>query len=41
VTKSAGENLISIELQHMDGQQTACALPMLNKVRGGERDVFI
>ena len=40
-TKSAGENLISIELQHMDGQQTACALPMLDKVRGGERDVFI
>jgi 2-iminoacetate synthase len=40
-TRSAGESLISIELQHMDGQQTACALPMLNKVRGGERDVFI
>jgi len=40
-TKSAGENLILIELQHMDGQQTACALPMLNKVCGGERDVFI
>jgi 2-iminoacetate synthase len=40
-TKSAGEELISIELDHMDGQQTACALPMLDKVRGGERDVFI
>jgi 2-iminoacetate synthase len=40
-TKSAGEELISIELGHMDGQQTACALPMLDKVRGGERDVFI
>ena len=39
--KSAGEKLISIELQHMDGQQTACALPMLNKVRRGERDVFV
>lgn len=39
--KSAGERLISIELQHMDGQQTACALPMLNKVRRGERDVFV
>ena len=31
--KSAGEKLISIELQHMDGQQIACTLPMLNKVR--------
>lgn len=41
VTKSAGENLISIELKHMDDQQIASALPMLNKVRGGERDVFI
>jgi 2-iminoacetate synthase len=40
-TKSAGENLISIELQHMDGIQTSTALPMLDKVRGGERDVFI
>jgi 2-iminoacetate synthase len=40
-TKSAGEQLISIELDHMDGQQTACAVPMLDKVRGGERDVFI
>lgn len=39
--KSAGEKLISIELQHMDGQQIACALPMLNKVRGGARDIFI
>ena len=39
--KSAGEKLISIELQKMDGQQTACALPMLNKVRRGERDVFV
>ena len=39
--KSAGEKLISIELQHMDGQQTACALPMLNQVRRGERDVFV
>jgi len=39
--KSAGEKLISIELQHMDGRQTACALPMLNKVRRGERDVFV
>jgi 2-iminoacetate synthase len=40
-TKSAGENLISIELQHMDGIQSSTALPMLDKVRGGERDVFI
>jgi 2-iminoacetate synthase len=40
-TKSAGENLISIELEHMDGLQTSTALPMLDKVRGGERDVFI
>jgi 2-iminoacetate synthase len=39
--KSAGERLISIELQHMDGQQTACALPMLNQVRSGQRDVFV
>ena len=39
--KSVGEKLISIELQHMDDQQTACALPMLNKVRRGERDVFV
>ncbi len=39
--KSAGEKLISIELQHMDGQQTACTVPMLNKVRDGERDVFV
>lgn len=39
--KSIGEQLISIELQHMDGQQIACALPMLNKVRRGERDVFV
>ncbi|MGO8757945.1 MAG: [FeFe] hydrogenase H-cluster radical SAM maturase HydG [Terracidiphilus sp.] len=41
VAKSAGEKLISIELQHMDGQQIACTLPMLNKVRRGERDVFV
>ena len=40
-TKSSGEDLISIELKNMDGQQTASALPMLNQVRGGERDVFI
>lgn len=39
--KSAGEKLISIELQNMDGQQTACTLPMLNQVRRGERDVFV
>lgn len=39
--KSAGEKFISIELQHMDAQQTACALPMLNKVRRGERDIFV
>jgi len=39
--KRAGEKLISLDLQHMDGRQTACALPMLNKVRRGERDVFI
>ena len=41
VAKSAGEKLISIELQHMDGQQTAATLPMLNQVRRGERDVFV
>lgn len=40
-TKAAGEDLISIELDHMDSRQTACALPMVEKVRGGERDVFI
>ena len=40
-TKSAGEELISIELKRMDNQQIASALPMLNQVRGGERDVFI
>ncbi|MGD0546586.1 MAG: [FeFe] hydrogenase H-cluster radical SAM maturase HydG [Terracidiphilus sp.] len=39
--KADGEKLISIELQQMNGQQTACALPMLNKVRHGERDVFV
>jgi 2-iminoacetate synthase len=39
--KAEGEKLISIELQRMDGQQTASALPMLNKVRAGQRDVFI
>ena len=39
--KAAGEKLISIELQHMDQQQTACTLPMLNQVRRGERDVFV
>jgi 2-iminoacetate synthase len=39
--KSAGEKLISIELQNMDGQQIACALPMLNKVRAGSRDIFV
>lgn len=40
-TKLAGEKLIAIELQNMDRQQTACVLPMLNKVRHGERDVFV
>ena len=39
--KADGEKLISIELQAMDSQQTACALPMLNRVRRGERDVFV
>jgi 2-iminoacetate synthase len=39
--KFAGEELIKIELQHMDGKQTACALPMLNQVRGGARDIFV
>ena len=39
--KAAGEKLISIELAHMDNQQTECTLPMLNQVRRGERDVFI
>jgi len=39
--KAAGEKLISIELQHMDQQQNACTLPMLNQVRRGERDVFV
>jgi len=41
IAKSAGEKLISIELQQMDNQQTACTLPMLNQVRRGERDVFV
>jgi 2-iminoacetate synthase len=41
VAKSAGEKLISIELQHMDSHQTARTLPMLNQVRRGERDVFV
>ncbi len=41
VAKSAGEKLISIELQNMDTQQTATTLPMLNQVRRGERDVFV
>jgi len=39
--KSAGEKLISIELQRMDRQQAACTVPMLNQVRRGERDVFV
>jgi 2-iminoacetate synthase len=39
--KSAGEKLISIELQRMDQQQIACTLPMLNQVRRGARDVFV
>ena len=39
--KTAGEKLIAIELQHMNGLQTARTLPMLNKVRAGERDVFV
>ena len=39
--KSAGERLISIELQRMDQQQTARTLPMLNQVRRGDRDVFV
>lgn len=39
--KSAGEKLISIELQQMDNQQMASTLPMLNQVRRGERDVFV
>jgi 2-iminoacetate synthase len=39
--KSAGEKLITTELEQMDGQQNACTLPMLNRVRGGERDVFV
>jgi 2-iminoacetate synthase len=39
--KSAGEKLISIELQNMDRQQTATTLPMLSQVRRGERDVFV
>jgi 2-iminoacetate synthase len=39
--KVDGEKFISLELQQMDGQQTARALPMLNKVRRGERDVFV
>ena len=41
LARAAGEKLISIELSQMDGQQTACTLPMLNQVRGGERDVFL
>jgi 2-iminoacetate synthase len=40
-TRSAGEDLISIELKNMDSKQIASAMPMLNQVRGGERDVFI
>jgi 2-iminoacetate synthase len=39
--KVEGEKLISIQLEQMDEQQTASSLPMLNKVRAGERDVFI
>lgn len=39
--KAAGEQLISIELQNMDGQQIASTLPMLNQVREGKRDVFV
>jgi 2-iminoacetate synthase len=40
-TRTAGEQLISIELDHMDAQQTASTEPMLASVRSGERDVFI
>lgn len=39
--KAAGEQLISIELSHMDTQQTASTLPLLNQVRRGQRDVFV
>ncbi len=39
--KAAGEKLISIELAKMDAQQSATALPMLNQVRRGQRDVFV
>ncbi len=40
-TRAAGEKLISIELAHMDQQQIAIALPMLDEVSSGKRDVFI
>jgi 2-iminoacetate synthase len=39
--RSTGEELISVELQQMDEKQTDCALPMLNQVRAGERDIFV
>ncbi len=40
VAKSAGEKLISIELQQMDNQQTACTLPMLNQVQDITKPIF-
>lgn len=39
--RAAGEQLISLELDHMDAQQTASTEPMLASVRSGQRDVFI
>lgn len=40
-TKVSGEKLISLEVEQMDSKQTSFTLPMLDKVRSGDRDVFV
>lgn len=40
-TKASGEKLISLEVEQMDSKQTSFTLPMLDKVRSGDRDVFV
>jgi 2-iminoacetate synthase len=40
-TRAAGEQHIGNELKELDGRQSSRALPMIQKVRAGERDVFI
>jgi hypothetical protein len=40
-TRASGEKLISLEVEQMDSRQTSFTLPMLDKVRSGDRDVFV